>query len=189
MALPRRPPSPERYETARRLLTSRVRGADPAAIDVCLTLWRFSDELSASFEAFYAAHGLSRARGQVLIQLLDAPEGLMPAQLADRGGATPANMTGLLRSLQREGLIRRERIAGDRRSQRIRLTAAGGRKVRALLPALAHRLVRISSALTPRQRQEMRDACSRICAAAKVMPERSGRKATPRIRRRSSPHQ
>jgi DNA-binding MarR family transcriptional regulator len=87
-----------------------------------MALWRFSDELSASFEAFYAAHDLSRARGHVLVQLLDAPEGLTPAQLADRSGATPANMTGLLRSLQRVGLIRRERIAGDRRSQRIRLT-------------------------------------------------------------------
>jgi DNA-binding MarR family transcriptional regulator len=187
MALPRRPPSPERYETARRLLTSRVRGADPAAIDVCLTLWRFSDELSASFEAFYAAHGLSRARGQVLIQLLDAPEGLTPAQLADRGGATPANMTGLLRSLQREGLIRRERIAGDRRSQRIRLTAAGGRMVDALLPALARRLSRIAGALTARQRQEMRDACGRICAAAKAIREGSRGKPAPPIRGRSSP--
>jgi DNA-binding MarR family transcriptional regulator len=186
MALPRRPPSPERYETARRLLTSRVRGADPADIDVCLTLWRFSDELSASFEAFYAAHDLSRARGHVLVQLLDAPEGLTPAQLADRGGATPANMTGLLRSLQREGLIHRERIAGDRRSQRIRLTAAGRRKVQALLPALARRLSGIARALTPRQRQEMRDACGRICAAAKAMREETSRKLGPPVRGRPS---
>jgi DNA-binding MarR family transcriptional regulator len=171
MAVARHPPSPERYETVRRLL-SRVRGADPAAIDVCLTLWRFSDELSASFEAFYASHDLSRARGHVLIQLLDAPDGLTPAQLADRGGATPANMTGLLRSLQREGLIRRERIAGDRRSQRIRLTPAGRRTVQALLPVLARRLARISGALTLRQRRGMRDACARICAAARTMPER-----------------
>ena len=173
MALARRPPSPERYETARRLITTRVPGADPGAVDACLTLWRFSDELSSSFEAFYAAHHLSRARGHVLIQLLDAAEGLTPAQLADRCGATPANVTGLLRSLQREGLIRRERIAGDRRSQRIRLTLPGRRRVEALLPALARRLARIAGALTLAQRRTMREACRRICAAAKEMPERN----------------
>ena len=99
MAPARRPPSPERYEAVRRLLTSQVRGADPVGIDVCLTLWRFSDEVTSSFEAFYASHGLSRARGHVMLQLLDAPEGRTPAQLAERLGATPANVTGLLRSL------------------------------------------------------------------------------------------
>jgi MarR family transcriptional repressor of emrRAB len=184
MALARRPPSPERYETARRLITSRVRGTDPGAIDVCLTLWRFSDELSSSFEAFYASHELSRARGHVLIQLLDAPKGLTPAQLADRCGATPANMTGLLRSLQREGLIRRERIAGDRRSQCILLTPAGRRRVQALLPALARRLARIAGALTPVQRRTMGEACRRICAATKELPERNG--PGPRLRGRGS---
>jgi len=183
MALPRRPPSPERYETARRLLTTQVRGSDAAAIDVCLTLCRFSDEVSSSFEAFYAFHGLSRARGHLLLQLLDAPGGLTPAQLADRLGATPANMTGLLRSLHGEGWIRRERIAGDRRSQRIRLTGAGRRKARVLLPLLARRLTRIAGALTPSQRQAMREACRRITAAAQAMPERNGLR---RLRRRRS---
>jgi DNA-binding MarR family transcriptional regulator len=186
MALPRRAPSPERYETARRLITTEVPRIDPAAIDVCLTIWRFSDEVSSSFEAFYAAHGLSRARGHVLIQLLDAPDGLTPAQLADRSGATPANMTGLLRSLQREGLIRRERIPGDRRSQRICLTAAGRRKVRALLPVLARRLVRIAGSLTPALREAMRESCARICAAAQAMPERTELRPGPQVRGRRS---
>lgn len=158
----------------RRLIASQVRGADRAAIAVSTTLCRFSDEISSSFEAFYASHGLSRARGHVLIQLLDSPAGLTPALLADRLGATPANMTGLLRSLQGEGLIRRERIAGDRRSHSIRLTPSGRRKVQALLPALAGRLARIARALTPRQQRGMQDACARIAAAAQAMPERNG---------------
>jgi len=167
----------------RRQLTSRVRGADAAAIDVCLTLWRFSDEVTSSFEAFYASQGLSRARGHLMLQLLDAPGGRTPAQLADRLGATPANVTGLLRSLQGEGWIRRERIAGDRRSQRIRLTVAGRRKARGLLPPLARRLTRIAGALTPSQRQAMREVCRRITAAAQAMPERNGLR---RLRRRTS---
>jgi len=174
MALPRRPPSPERYETVRRLIASHVRGADRAAIEVSASLCRFSDEVSSSFEAFYASHGLSRARGHVLLQLLDAPAGLTPAQLADRLGATPANMTGLLRSLQGQGLIRRQRITGDRRSHQIRLTPSGRRKVQALLPALAGRLARIARALTPRQQRGMQDACARISAAAQAIRSGTG---------------
>jgi len=182
MAPARRPPSPERYEAVRRLLTSQVRGADPVGIDVCLTLWRFSDEVTSSFEAFYASHGLSRARGHMMLQLLDAPEGRTPAQLAERLGATPANVTGLLRSLQGEGWIRRERIAGDRRSQRIRLTASGRKKALVLLPLLSRRLTRIAGALTRSQRRAMGEVCRRITAAAQAMPERNG----VRLRGRSS---
>ena len=51
---------------------ARVPGSDAEAIDTCLCLWRFSEEMSASFEAFYAAHRLSSARGRVLAQLLEA---------------------------------------------------------------------------------------------------------------------
>jgi DNA-binding MarR family transcriptional regulator len=117
-----------------------------------------------------------------MLQLLDAPEGRTPAQLAERLGATPANVTGLLRSLQGEGWIRRERIAGDRRSQRIRLTATGRKKALVLLPLLSRRLTRIAGALTPSQRRAMGEVCRRITAAAQAMPERNG----VRLRGRSS---
>src|SRR4030095_9284948 len=97
LARPRHPPPLERYEAARRLV-SRVPGADPRAIETCLCLWRFSDEMSASFETFYAAHPLSSARGNVLTQLLESEGGLTPAQLAERAGTTPPSMTGLVPS-------------------------------------------------------------------------------------------
>ena len=114
MALPRHPPSLERYAAARRLM-ARVPGADANAIDTCLSLWRFSEEMSASFEAFYAAHRLSSARGHVLAQLLEAERGLTPAQLADRAGMTPSSMTGadLAGTLSPEE--RRAMLSGSRR--------------------------------------------------------------------------
>lgn len=169
LALPRRPPSLERYEVARRL-TARVPGADPVAIDTCLCLWRFSEEMSASFEAFYAAHRLSSARGHVLLQLLEAERGLTPAQLAERAGATPPSMTGVLRSLEREGLVRRRAMSNDRRSQCILLTAAGRRKVEALLPHLARRLADLAGTLRPAERKAMLSGSCRLWERARALP-------------------
>ena len=168
LALPRRPPSLERYECARRLM-ARVPGADPTAIDTCLALWRFSEEMSASFEAFYAAHRLSSARGHVLAQLLAEEHGLTPAQLAERAGTTPPSMTGVLRSLEREGLVRRRAMSDDRRSQSVFLTAEGRRRVEALLPLMASRLVDLAGTLRPEERTAMLSGSRRLWERARAL--------------------
>jgi len=168
LALPRRPPSLERYEAARRLM-ARVSAADPEAIDTCLCLWRFSEEMSASFEAFYAAHRLSSARGHVLAQLLEAERGLTPAQLAERAGSTPSSMTGVLRSLEREGLVRRKAMADDRRSQRVLLTPAGRRRVEALVPLMARRLAELAGTLRPAERKAMLSGARRLWERARAL--------------------
>jgi DNA-binding MarR family transcriptional regulator len=168
LALPRRPPSLERYEAARRLI-SGVPGADPRAIDVCLCLWRFSEEMSASWEAFYATHRLSSARGHVLAQLFEAKDGLTPAQLADRAGTTPPSMTGVLRSLEREGLVRRKQMTGDRRSQCVLLTRAGRRRLRALLPEMAQRLCDLAEVLRPAEREVMLSGSRRLWERARAL--------------------
>ena len=171
MALPRRPPSLERYAAARRLM-ARVPGADPEAIDTCLCLWRFSEEMSASFEAFYAAHRLSSARGHVLAQLLEAERGLTPAQLAERAGTTPSSMTGVLRSLEREGLVRRRAMSDDRRSQRVLLTPAGRRRVESLLPLMARRLADLAGTLRPAERRAMVSGSRRLWERARALTTR-----------------
>ena len=171
MALPRRPPSLERYAAARRLM-ARVPGADPEAIDTCLCLWRFSEEMSASFEAFYAAHRLSSARGHVLAQLLEAERGLTPAQLAERAGTTPSSMTGVLRSLEREGLVRHRPSSDDRRSQRVLLTPAGRRRVESLLPLMARRLADLAGTLRPAERRAMVAGSRRLWERARALTTR-----------------
>ena len=168
MALPRHPPSLERYAAARRLM-ARVPGADADAIDTCLCLWRFSEEMSASFEAFYAAQRLSSARGHVLVQLLEAERGLTPAQLADRAGTTPPSMTGVLRSLEREGLVRRRAMSDDRRSQRVLLTPAGRRRAEQLLPLMARRLADLAGTLSPAERRAMLSGSRRLWERARAL--------------------
>ena len=125
--------------------------------------------MSASFESFYAANKLSSARGHVLAQLLDSGRGLTPAQLAERAGTTPPSMTGVLRSLEREGLVRRRTMSDDRRSQRILLTAAGRRRVEALLPLMAKRLADLAGSLHPSESRAMLSGSRRLWERARAL--------------------
>jgi DNA-binding MarR family transcriptional regulator len=77
------------------------------------------------------AVGLSRARAQlrsahiaVLSALLEATP-LTPSELCVRCELEPSTMTGLLRALEREGLIERAKVILDQRSQQVQLTAKG----------------------------------------------------------------
>jgi DNA-binding MarR family transcriptional regulator len=171
---------------------TRVPGTDPEAIDTCLCLWRFSEEMSASFEAFYAAHRLSSARGHVLARLLEAEHGLTPARLAERAGTTPPSMTGVLRSLEREGLVRRRAMSDDRRSQCVLLTSAGRRKVESLIPLMARRLADLAGTLRPSERRAMLSGSRRLWERARalsaLLPEAEGERRRSRARNGQRKH-
>lgn len=67
----------------------------------------------------------SLARFDLLAQLDRHPEGLTMSELSERLMVTNGNVTGLVRRLAQEGLVRREADADDRRLQRVRPTPRG----------------------------------------------------------------
>jgi DNA-binding MarR family transcriptional regulator len=91
--------------------------------------------LRRHFDRQAVAHGLSRARWQVL-WILARGEGLKQAELADRLDIAPISLTRQLDQLQREGLIERRSDPEDRRCYRVYLAAAA-RPALALLETLA----------------------------------------------------
>ncbi len=75
--------------------------------------------------------GLSRARARlrpghvaVLAALLDASP-LTPGELGVRCEIEPSTMTGLLRTIEQQGLISREKVVLDQRTQHLTLTPRG----------------------------------------------------------------
>lgn len=75
--------------------------------------------------------GLSRARARlrpaqisVLAALLDASP-LTPGELAARCELEPSTMTGVLAALEKEGLIERQKVVLDQRTQAVSLTPRG----------------------------------------------------------------
>jgi DNA-binding MarR family transcriptional regulator len=78
--------------------------------------------------------GTTLPRFDLMAQLDRAPEGLTMSELSSRLMVSGGNVTGLVESLQREGLVVRNTHARDRRSMVIRLTPKGRRFFRSMTP-------------------------------------------------------
>jgi DNA-binding MarR family transcriptional regulator len=113
---------------------------DPSACEVFLHLLRTGDEAFRVAEPNLIEHNISQGRFSVLMllwnpahrrQLADGAacdEGPhSPAELAEAAGVTRATMTGLIDTLERDGLVRREPDPLDRRMMSVRLTAKAER--------------------------------------------------------------
>jgi DNA-binding MarR family transcriptional regulator len=68
-------------------------------------------------------HGVTVAGGTVLVLLAGGEA--TPREIARRCWVNPATMTGIIDTLEREGLVRRRRDESDRRQVRLSLTPRG----------------------------------------------------------------
>jgi DNA-binding MarR family transcriptional regulator len=94
-------------------------------------LWILSE-----LETFFANHGLSHGRFSMLGQLFRCgPEGAINvAELARINGVSQATVSGLVDTLERDGMVERVPNPQDRRKTDIRFTEAGMRFLHRFLP-------------------------------------------------------
>lgn len=122
---------------------------DPASTEAFLHLLRTTDLVSISETALLARHHLSPGRFTVLMLLnrrCDTPA--TPATLADAAGVTRATMTGLLDTLEKDGLIQRSHNAADRRLTMIQLTSEGLALMENIIPAYFRNVTQMLGALS-----------------------------------------
>jgi DNA-binding MarR family transcriptional regulator len=81
-------------------------------------------------------HGLTQA-GMITLMTLARHGELPHRQVAEKGFVRPATLTGIVDTLERDGLVERQRDDSDRRSIRLAITPAGRERV-AALGALMH---------------------------------------------------
>ena len=141
-------------------MSRRYPTLDPRAIECCLAFRKLGAEVEAAMTTLYARSDLSHGRFTVLMMLEhDRGEsrdgGMTPGDLAARCGVTPATMTGLLRGLERDGLILREDRPNDRRAVTIRLAAAGRSHLATMLPDYFRRLGGFVAGLSERDRDDL----------------------------------
>jgi MarR family transcriptional regulator, transcriptional regulator for hemolysin len=89
-----------------------------------LRLARTAHVVSQAFERAMAEAGGSASAWQVLL-LVRSEEWGTQARIAEAMGITGATLTHHLNALEAQGLVRRWREAGNRRTQRVALTDAG----------------------------------------------------------------
>ncbi len=103
----------------------RYPGADKLATEVVVNLVRTESLVAAEVNGRFRRFGLTGSTFNVLMILNNAPEPLSPHQLGERLLVTRGTVTGLLDTLQRQGLVRRIPHPDDRRMLLIELTDTG----------------------------------------------------------------
>ena len=121
---PARPPAPERH----------------TALRVWLRLLACSSLVEGQVRRrLREGYGITLPRFDVLAQLdaaaRDSVHGLTMSELSRCLMVTNGNLTGLIERLVQEGLVSRATSSTDRRTQIVRLSAAGRRALHAMTPA------------------------------------------------------
>ena len=111
---------------------------DSLAQEVYLGLWRTYDRLRMLEDELFATHELTAQQYNVLRLLKAArPDPVPTLTLADRLVSRAPDITRMIDRLQERGLVARERLPGDRRVVRVRITDAGLRLIAKIARPLA----------------------------------------------------
>ncbi len=132
---------------------------DPSACEAFLHLLRAGSDAMHDCESYFAGHDLSQGRFTVLMLLLDKQENRpisrTPAELADLANVTRATMTGLVDTLERDGLVTREPDPVDRRMMAVKLTAKGHSLLNRVLPGHFRRMAALMAPLSETERRAL----------------------------------
>lgn len=154
---------------------------DPSAAEAFLHLLRTSDEVFGATERTLLGHGISHGRFGVLMLLwrscrqedgaaCGGPAGpWTPAALANAAGVTRATMTGLIDTLERDGLVKREPDPNDRRMMSVRLTGKADRFLRTLLPHHFKVMSALMSTLSEAERKALVRLLGKVSAQAAAL--------------------
>jgi DNA-binding MarR family transcriptional regulator len=115
-----------------------------------LRMMRLTGRIMRRSAEHLAHYGLSNAQFDVLAQV-GAHEGITQAELAQRLLVTQGNITQLVDSMERAGLVRRVR---EGRAKRLYLTDAGRERFAASVPAQEDFIARQFDALTREEQGE-----------------------------------
>src|SRR6478609_4654111 len=143
---------------------------DPSAVEAFLHLLLTGDDVFAVSERNLSEHGISHGRFGVLMLLWrggqprPAPNAgdeecvagpRTPAELADAAGVTRATMTGLIDTLERDGLVKREPDPNDRRMMSVVLTTKGEKFLHNFLPGHFKLISSLMATLTEAERKAL----------------------------------
>lgn len=159
--------STSRYERLQRL-AQRFPQLDASALETCIGLLKMSSELTGAYDAHLSRHGLSMGRFMVLVRLFSFEETesgpLTPAELAEGSGVSRATMTGLLDTLEKDGLISRQDHPDDRRMYTVHLTAKARRLLDGMLPDHYRRIAALMAPLSEPERATLRALLAKVAS-------------------------
>jgi DNA-binding MarR family transcriptional regulator len=157
-------------------------GAAPLGLSVWVRLMKAHHLLLREARRSLASD-LTLPQFDVMAQLSREPHGLTSVQLSRRLLVSAGNLTGIVGRLQREGLVSRGAHESDGRAMRIRLTAAGQRRMARLVPRHARDIESLLAAMPRGDLEALRELLGRLAGSlesADAVADRSlGRHRSP----------
>lgn len=135
--------------------------AEMRTLDTFIKLNRCTNSLLARLAARHTVADLTWSQFAVLEALFHLghmTQGEISAKVLKSG----SNMTTVIDNLERDGLVRRERDAQDRRVIHIHLTKAGNAKVEAVFPGHVAALVEEFKVLTASEQETLGELCKKL---------------------------
>ncbi|WP_030264953.1 MarR family winged helix-turn-helix transcriptional regulator [Streptomyces sp. NRRL B-24484] len=125
--------------------------------------------------------GLSTGGLDVLVRLAAADEeGLTVGELARSGGVSSRNVTGLVDTLEGDGLVQRVRDTADRRSVRVVVTDDGRAWLTSFREPTRRAMAAVFRGFTPEDLTAFRHLCLRLVDNQRLLEEHlAGRPAAP----------
>jgi len=152
---------------------------DPSACEVFLHLMRAGDEAFRVVDSHLAEHNISQGRFMVLMLLLNKSSGCphpkTPAELADLSQVTRATMTGLIDTLERDGLVTREPDRADRRMTSVTLTPKAHSLLEKILPKHFQRMSALMEPLSEAERKSLVQLLGKILQRSATLGPIAGR--------------
>ncbi|MDS1140338.1 MarR family transcriptional regulator [Pusillimonas sp. SM2304] len=101
-------------------------------------------------------------RFDLMAQLLRVPGGMKMSELSRHMMVTNGNITGITDQLEKEGLVERVKVATDRRSSLIRLTAKGKRSFRKMAQSHEQWVRSLFGGLSEKSRDQLFEALGEL---------------------------
>ncbi|NSC25162.1 MarR family transcriptional regulator [Streptomyces albus subsp. chlorinus] len=129
--------------------------ADESATDLADQLLRLTRRINHAHRRNLAPLGVTPAQGRMLRMVAHSAEPPRMADLAERLGVVPRQVTSLVDALEERGLVRRAPDTANRRVTRIRLTEGGTEALIALRRARRTATEELLAPLSAPQRDEL----------------------------------
>lgn len=156
-------------------------GGVPAAAEaehvntrVVTGLVRAESAIATALGPVFRAHGVTSAGFNVLMILDGAQAPLCPHEVSDRRLVTRGTLTGVLDSLEREGLVERSPNPADRRSVLLSLTRAGVSRLRLMLPDVRRREAEVLSRFSLDERRLLAGLVERLAPPEEIATPDAG---------------
>lgn len=147
---------------------------DPKCFEAFLQLLYTGDEIIRCFSDYFQRHGLSQGRFTVMMllyhRITSFPNPSNPAELAEMCGCTRATMTGLIDTLEKDGYVRREPDATDRRVMRVQITETGHKLMARILPQHFGNITSLMKVLSETEQNTLISLLSKILQRLGPMP-------------------